>query len=83
MWKHKGTLGHLYRRLAAQKGSCKAIKAIARKLAVIFYNMLKHKQQYDKNRWQVNTEKQAAKKFARLKKHLNMVILCSLQSHEQ
>lgn len=68
MWKHKGTLGHLYRRLAAQKGSCKAIKAIARKLAVIFYNMLKHKQQYDKNRWQVNTEKQAAKKFARLKK---------------
>jgi len=68
MWKHKGALGHLYRRLAAQKGSNKAIKAIARKLAVIFYNMVKNKQQYDQSRLQIDTEKQEAKRIARLKK---------------
>jgi len=68
MWKHKGALGHLYRRLATQKGSNKAIKAIARKLAVIFYNMVKNKQQYDQSRLQIDTEKQEAKRIARLKK---------------
>jgi transposase len=47
MWQNKGPLGQLYRRLSYQKGSKKAIKAIARKLAVIFYNMLKNKQEYD------------------------------------
>jgi len=29
MWQNKGSLGHLYRRLSAQKGSKKAIKAIS------------------------------------------------------
>ena len=36
MWKSKGALGQLYKRLSAQRGSKKAVKAVARKLAVIF-----------------------------------------------
>jgi len=41
MWRSNSSLGQLYRRLSYQKGSKKAIKAIARKLAVIFYHMVK------------------------------------------
>ncbi|MDP2415420.1 hypothetical protein [Daejeonella sp.] len=47
MWQNKGILGHLYRRPSAGKGSKKAIKAVARRLAVIFYNMVKKKIKYD------------------------------------
>lgn len=68
MWKNKGALGQLYRRLSAQKGSKKAIKAIARKLAVIFYNMVKNKTEYDASRLKIDTEKQQARKVARLYK---------------
>ena len=70
MWQHKGALGNLYRRLAAQKGSKKAVKAIARKLAVIFYNMMKHKTPYDKSKLESSAEKQEAKKIAYLQKEL-------------
>jgi len=68
MWQNKGSLGHLYRRLSAQKGSKKANKAIARKLAVIFYHMVKNKTEYDKNKLQVNTERQRAKRISFLQK---------------
>jgi len=68
MWKHKGVLGHLYRRLAAQKGSKKAIKAVARKLAVIFYTIVNKKQEYDKSKSQVDIEKLQLRKIARLEK---------------
>jgi transposase len=68
MWQHKGALGSLYKRLSAQKGSKKAIKAIARKLAVIFYTMLNNKTEYDTNRMQLNPEKQKTKKIASLQK---------------
>lgn len=68
MWKSKGPLGNLYRRLAAQKGSQKAIKAIARKLAVIFYNMIKNRSEYDQSKLKINAEKQAARKIAYLQR---------------
>jgi transposase len=68
MWKNKGTLGHLYRRLAAQKGTKKAVKAIARKLSVIFYTMVKNQTAYDKTKLQVNTERLKAKKIGYLQK---------------
>ena len=68
MWQNKGSLGHLYRRLSAQKGSKKANKAVARKLAVIFYQMIKNKTEYDKNKLQVNTERQRAKRISFLHK---------------
>ena len=66
----KGALGNLYRRLAAQKESKKAVKAIARKLAVIFYNMVKYKTPYDKSKLESSAEKQEAKKIAYLQKEL-------------
>lgn len=68
MWQNKGSLGHLYRRLSAQKGSKKANKATARKLSVIFYNMVKNQTEYDKNKLQINTERQRAKRISFLQK---------------
>lgn len=68
MWKSKCSLGHMYRRLAAQKGSKKAIKAVARKLAVIFYTMLRNKTVYDKKRLEVDADRQRAKKIKYLEK---------------
>ena len=68
MWQNKGSLGHLYRRLSSQKGSKKANKAIARKLAVIFYHMVKNKTEYDKNKLRVNTGRQRAKRISYLNK---------------
>lgn len=68
MWQHKGTLGHLYRRLSATKGSKKAIKAIARRLALIFYNMLKKQVDFDPKKVALDEERIKEKKLARLKK---------------
>lgn len=62
MWQNKGTLGHLYRRLSAQKGAKKANKAIARKIAIIFYNMVKNQTEYDKIKIQIDIERQRDKK---------------------
>jgi len=66
MWQNKGPLGQLYKRLAVRKGSKKAIKAVARKLAVIFYKMVKEKCPYDKNRLERNIDQQRARKLAML-----------------
>ncbi len=68
MWQNKGALGQLYRRLSAQKGSKKAIKAIARRLAVIFYNLVKNQTEYDASKLNIDTKKQQARKIARLHK---------------
>jgi hypothetical protein len=68
MWQQKGQLGHLYRKLAHTKGSRKAIKAVARRLALIFYNMLKNQTGYDRNKIIIDEEKLKARKIARLKR---------------
>ena len=68
MWQNKGPLGQLYRRLAVRKGSKKAIKAVARRLAVIYYKMVKEKCAYDKTRIGDNYEQQRARKIAMLMK---------------
>ncbi len=68
MWQNKGALGQLYRRLSAQRGTKKAIKAIARKLAVIFYVMVRNKIAFDKEKLKIDTARQEAKKIAFLKK---------------
>ena len=68
MWQHKGSLGHLYRRLPHTKGSKKAIKAVARRLAVIFYNMVKKQTKYNPKIVVLDEEKIRAKKIARLQK---------------
>lgn len=66
MWQNKGPLGYLYKRLAIRKGSKKAIKAVARKLAIIFYNMVKHKCPYDKSKIETNFAQQRNRKIANL-----------------
>jgi len=68
LWQSKGPIGQRYRKLAATKGSAKAIKAIARKIAVIFYNLVLKKEAYDVAKVQPDIEKQTAKKIARLQK---------------
>lgn len=68
MWQNKGPLGQLYKRLAVRKGAKKAIKAVARRLAVIFYKMVTEKRAYDKTRLQKTAEQQKARKIALLMK---------------
>lgn len=68
MWQNKGTLGHLYKRLSHTKGSKKAIKAVARRLAVIFYTMLKKQTAYDPKIIAIDEEKIKRKKIERLRK---------------
>lgn len=68
MWQNKGVLGHLYRRLSASKGSKKAIKAVARRLAVIFYTMVSKKTKYDPKIVALDQEQIKARKIARLQK---------------
>ena len=78
MWQNKGILGHLYRRLSASKGSKKAIKAVARRLAVIFYNMVKKKMKYDPKIVALDQEQVRARKIARLQKEAEKMG-CTLQ----
>ena len=68
LWKYKGALGKLYRRLAAQKGSYKANKALARRLAVIIYNMIKNKSEFDLSKLEIDDEKRKIKRIALLEK---------------
>lgn len=68
LWQNKGPLGQQYKKLAAKKGSAKAIKAVARKIAVIFYNMVLKKEAYDAGKVQQDMELQKARKLARLQK---------------
>jgi transposase len=66
LWNSKTPLGYLYRRLALVKGSKKAIKAVARRLAVIFYHMLRRKVDYDPSVVVENIELQKVKRIARI-----------------
>ena len=68
MWQNKGILGHLYRRLSHRKGSKKAIKAVARRLAVIFYNMVKNQTNYNPKIVAIDEETIKRRKIARLQK---------------
>jgi transposase len=68
LWQSKGPLGQQYRKLAATKGKAKAIKAVARKIAVIFYNMVLKQETYDSSKVQQDVELQKARKIARLQK---------------
>ena len=68
MWQGKSSLGSLYKRLSHTKGSKKAIKAVARRIAIIFYNMIKKQTKYDPKIIVMDEEKIKAKKIARLQK---------------
>ena len=70
-------LGALYRRLSIKKGSPIAIHAVARKLAVIFYTMVKNKVEYKPTTAKEYEEKRKANKLKMLEKEakkLNLVL---------
>ncbi len=66
LWQNKGPLGQQYRKLAATRGAIKAIKAIARKLATIFYNMVLKKEAFNPRKITQDVEVQEKRKMKRL-----------------
>lgn len=70
LWQSKGPLGQQYRKLAATRGSKKAIKAIARKIAVIFYNMVLKQEDYDAGKVQQDVAILQQRKIDRLEKEV-------------
>ncbi|MDR0866144.1 MAG: IS110 family transposase [Candidatus Symbiothrix sp.] len=64
----KGNWGVLYRRLSVKKGAKTANKAVARKLAVLFYVLVKNHQPYDKNKVIEQEQKRQEREIARFKK---------------
>ena len=61
-------LGGLYRRLSIQKSSKVAIKAVARKLAVIFWNMMVKKTEFNMQDHEEYLRGQKEKAIRRLEK---------------
>jgi hypothetical protein len=61
-------LGALYRKLSIRKNSGIAIQAVARKLAVIFYTMLKNKTAYQNSTAEEYEKKDQARRQKRLEK---------------
>jgi transposase len=64
----KSALGAFYRRLAGRIGPSKALTATARKLAVIFYNMVRFKKNYTDLGEDEYLKRQQRRSLARLKK---------------
>ena len=62
----KSPPGQLYRTLAVRKGTKTAKKAIARKLAVLFYTLIKNKQSYDKSKIIEQEKKKQVNNIAKL-----------------
>ena len=62
----KGPLGKNYRRIAAKKGAKTANKATARKMAVLFYTLLKNKLPYDPKMAEIREKKAEENKERRL-----------------
>jgi transposase len=70
-------LGAFYRKLAARKGSLTAIKATARKVAVIFWNMMCRKteyQPYDQNLYEEKYQYMQRKKLEKQAAKLGMIL---------
>jgi hypothetical protein len=61
------SLGVLYRRLSIGKGSKTAIKAVARKPAILFYTLIKMGQPYDRNKSVEQERKRKERETVRFK----------------
>jgi transposase len=73
----KSPLGALYRRLSIKKGPKTANKAVARKLAILFYTLIKKHQSYDKTKLikqNLNQEERQVAKLQKLAKKLGYAI---------
>jgi hypothetical protein len=70
MCHNKGPLGDFYRRIRATAGKAKAIVAVARKLAVIYYRMMTDKTAYNPQALSEYQEKYNKRKIKNLEKYL-------------
>ena len=68
---NKGPLGDYYRRIRATSGHQKAIVALARKLAVIYYKMMTTKEKYNPQSLIDYQEKWRERKIKNVEKYLN------------
>ncbi len=68
LWNSKCPLGVLYRKLSATKGSKTANKAVARKLACLFYILVARRQEYDPSLYQKKQINQEKREIAKMKK---------------
>jgi transposase len=68
LWNSNTPLGHMYRRLSASKGGATANKAVARKLARLFYTLVKKQVEYDETMWAKQREQQEKREVAKMKK---------------
>ena len=64
----KGALGGLYRKLCATKGRKTATKAVARKLAVMFYTLVKNRKEYDPQIFEQRKKEQEEKRIRHIEK---------------
>ena len=68
---NKGPLGDYYRRIRTVAGAPKAIVALARKMAVIYYQMMTSKEKYSPNALIEYQEKYKLRKIKNLENYLN------------
>jgi len=68
---NKGPLGEYYRRIRSIAGRQKAVVALARKLAVIYYRMMTSKEEYNPQSLIDYQEKWRERKIRNLEKYLN------------
>jgi len=70
LYRSQNPLGDYYRRIKARQGAGKAVVATARKLAVIYYNMVSKKEGFNPNQLLEYQEKYKQKKIRSLEKRL-------------
>jgi hypothetical protein len=68
LWNSKTPVGALYRRLAAFKGKATANKAVARKLAKLFYVLVTKKVEYDETIWVKHSKERENKEIMKMKR---------------
>ena len=68
MHSNKGELGMFYRRLSHRKGKVMANKAVANKIARIFYNMVIRQEEYDPQRMVQQEAKRQARQLRKMQK---------------
>lgn len=69
----KTPLGDFYRRIKSKAGPGKAVVATARKLAIIFYKMVRNKESFNPNALQEYQQKYNQKKINQLKKKIALL----------
>ena len=72
-------LGAFYRRLQAKKGKLTAMKATARKLAVIYYNVMTKGVEYGINNYEQKIKEQRFKSLQRQAKNYGYVLTPKLE----